>query len=144
MSQDSITHHMTDDPLAGAVSDAFLQTNQRGADSHRDSAGIDWLKNSIVRKGYPMKSPDSAWSLQWRRFVVDVLIGASTVAVGFALIGALTGVSYTLPLLGRLNMQAQTLQGLVREPPPAMQPAPNEAAISSGVGNASAVGQVHD
>ena len=48
------------------------------------------------------------------------------------------------PLLGRLNMQAQTLQGLVREPPPAMQPAPNEAAISSGVGNASAVGQVHD
>ena len=91
---------MTDDPLAGAVSDAFLQTNQRGADSHRDSAGIDWLKNSIVRKGYPMKSPDSAWSLQWRRFVVDVLIGASTVAVGFALIGALTGVSYTLPLLG--------------------------------------------
>ena len=47
-----------------------------------------------------MKSADSAWSLQWRRFIVDVLIGASTVAVAFALIGALTGVSYTLPLLG--------------------------------------------
>ena len=47
-----------------------------------------------------MKSADSAWSLQWRRFIVDVLIGVSTVAVAFALIGALTGVSYMLPLLG--------------------------------------------
>jgi len=47
------------------------------------------------------------------------------------------------PLLGRLNLQGQTLQGLVHEPPPAMLPTPNKAAISSGVGNASA-GQVHD
>jgi len=48
------------------------------------------------------------------------------------------------PLLGRLNLQAQTLHGLVREEPPPMPQAANEAAISSGVGNASAVGQVHD
>ena len=48
------------------------------------------------------------------------------------------------PLLGRLNLQAQTLQGLVREQPPLMQPAPNEAVISSGAGNASASGQLHD
>ncbi len=48
------------------------------------------------------------------------------------------------PLLGRLNLQAQTLQGLVREEPPAIQPAPNEAATSSVLGNASAAGQVHD
>jgi len=46
-----------------------------------------------------MKNGDSGWSLQWRRFVVDVLIGASTVAVAFALIGALTDVPYTLLLL---------------------------------------------
>ena len=47
-----------------------------------------------------MKIADSASSLQWRRFIVDVLIGASTVAVAFALIGVLTDVPYTLFLLG--------------------------------------------
>ena len=47
-----------------------------------------------------MKIADSASSLQWRRFIVDVLIGASTVAVAFALIGVLTDVPYTLLLLG--------------------------------------------
>src|SRR2546428_11840734 len=46
------------------------------------------------------------------------------------------------PLLGRLSLQ--TLHGLVREEPPPLQPAPNEAAVSSGMGNASATGQVHD
>ncbi len=46
-----------------------------------------------------MKNDDGAWSWIWRRFIVDVLIGTSTVAVAFALIGALTDVPYTLLLV---------------------------------------------
>jgi hypothetical protein len=43
------------------------------------------------------------------------------------------------PLLGRLNLQGQTLQEPLREHPPAMQPALNEAAISRGAGDAGEV-----
>jgi hypothetical protein len=47
-----------------------------------------------------MKNGGSAWSWTWRRFIVDVLIGVSTVAVAFALIGVLTNLPYTLLLVG--------------------------------------------
>ena len=44
------------------------------------------------------------------------------------------------PLLGQLNLQGQRFPGALGEqPPPAMQPAPNEAAIRSGVGEVPAV-----
>jgi hypothetical protein len=41
-----------------------------------------------------MKNGGSAWL--WRRFIVDLLIGASVVAVAFADIGATTDVLYML------------------------------------------------
>jgi hypothetical protein len=37
-----------------------------------------------------MKNGDNAVRLHWRRFIVDVLVGASTVVVSFAVIGAIT------------------------------------------------------
>ena len=43
------------------------------------------------------------------------------------------------PLLGRLNLQGQLLQEPLRDHPPAMQPAPNEAAISRGTGDSGEV-----
>ncbi|TMG83403.1 MAG: hypothetical protein E6H78_12330 [Betaproteobacteria bacterium] len=47
-----------------------------------------------------------------------------------------THVAPDQPLLGQLNLQGQRLQGtLGGAQPPAMAPAPNEAAISSGAGN---------
>ncbi len=54
-----------------------------------------------------MTNGDSARSLQWRRLIVDMLIGVSTVALGFALIDALTDAPYTILLLG-----AGTLVGI--------------------------------
>jgi hypothetical protein len=45
---------------------------------------------------------------------------------------------------GALNLQGQALQGPLGEQPPAIQPAPNEAAIGSGAGEASAPGQARD
>jgi predicted membrane channel-forming protein YqfA (hemolysin III family) len=41
-----------------------------------------------------MKNSGSAWL--WRRFIVDLLIGASMVTVAFAVIGATTDVLYML------------------------------------------------
>jgi len=42
------------------------------------------------------------------------------------------------PLLGRLNLRGQMRQGSLSEQVPAMQPSPDEAATSSGAGNAGA------
>jgi hypothetical protein len=56
-----------------------------------------------------------------------------------------TFVAADQPLFGALNLQGQALQGPLGEQPPAMQPAPNEAAaIGSGAGDAGALGQAHD
>ena len=46
-----------------------------------------------------------------------------------------TFVAADQPLFGALNLQGQAPQRPLGEQPPAMQPAPNEAAISSGAGN---------
>ena len=49
------------------------------------------------------------------------------------------------PLFGALNLQGQAPQRPLGEQPPAMQPAPNEAAaIGSGGGEAGAPSQGHD
>jgi hypothetical protein len=48
------------------------------------------------------------------------------------------------PLLGRLNLRGQMPQGSLSEQVPAMQPSPNEAATSSGAGNAGAPRQAND
>jgi hypothetical protein len=48
------------------------------------------------------------------------------------------------PIFAGLSLQGQAPQRPLAEQPPAMQPAPNEAAIGSGAGEASAPGQAHD
>jgi hypothetical protein len=48
------------------------------------------------------------------------------------------------PLLGRLNLQAQTFQGRPLEQPPAMHGAPNVAATGIGAHNAGELEQAHD
>jgi hypothetical protein len=45
------------------------------------------------------------------------------------------------PLLGRLNLQGQRLQGTLGEQPPVMPPTPNEAALSREAGEAGEVVQ---
>jgi hypothetical protein len=48
------------------------------------------------------------------------------------------------PLMGHLNLRGQMPQGSLSEQVPAMPPAPNEAAASSGAGNAEAPRQGYD
>ena len=48
------------------------------------------------------------------------------------------------PLIGRLNLHGQRPQGSLSEQVPAMPPAPNKAAISSGADSAEAPRQAHD
>ena len=48
------------------------------------------------------------------------------------------------PLMGRLNLRGQMPQGSLSEQVPAMLPSPNEAATSSGAGNAGAPRQAND
>jgi hypothetical protein len=48
------------------------------------------------------------------------------------------------PLIGRLNLRGQMPQGSLSEQVPAMQPSPNEAAPSSGAGDAGAPQQGYD
>ena len=55
-----------------------------------------------------------------------------------------TFVAADQPLFGGLNLQGQAPQRPLAEQPPAMQPAPTEAAIGSGGGEASAPSQGHD
>jgi hypothetical protein len=55
-----------------------------------------------------------------------------------------TFVAADQPLFAGLGLQGQAPQGPLAEQPPAMQPAPNEAALGSGRGEASAPGQAHD
>ena len=49
-----------------------------------------------------MKSGGNGWFWRWRRFIVDVLISASTVAVAFAAIGAAANPLYILLILGAI------------------------------------------
>jgi hypothetical protein len=48
------------------------------------------------------------------------------------------------PLFGALNLQGQAPQRPLGEQPPAMQSAPNEAAIGGGAGDVGAPGQAHE
>lgn len=48
------------------------------------------------------------------------------------------------PLIGRLNLRGQMPQGSLSEQVPAMQPSPNEAAPSSGAGDAGAPQRGYD
>jgi len=54
-----------------------------------------------------------------------------------------TSVPADQPLFAGLSLQGQAPQRPLAEQPPAMQPAPNEAAIGSGGGEASTPGQAH-
>jgi len=54
-----------------------------------------------------------------------------------------TFVAADQPLFAGLSLQGQAPQRPLAEQPPAMQPAPNEAAIGSGGGEASTPGQAH-
>jgi hypothetical protein len=65
-----------------------------------------------------MKSGDNAWVWQRRRFIVDVLIGAATVAVAFAAIGVTAQILDMLLIAGAL-----VGIGLMLEPNVAAQPA---------------------
>ena len=49
-----------------------------------------------------MKSGGNAGSLRLRRFIVDALIGAATLAVALAALGTTAGVLYVLSILGAL------------------------------------------
>jgi hypothetical protein len=49
-----------------------------------------------------MKSGGNAWAWQWRRFTVDVLIGAATIAVVFAATGATAEILFMLLIAGAL------------------------------------------
>jgi len=55
-----------------------------------------------------------------------------------------TFVAADQPLFAGLSLQGQAPQRPLAEQPPAMQPAPNEAAIGSGGGEASTPGQAHE
>jgi len=66
-----------------------------------------------------MKNGGNGRSLQWRRFIVDMLIGASTIALAFALIDALTDSPYTLLLLAAATFVGI---GLLVEPGGTTQP----------------------
>jgi len=55
-----------------------------------------------------------------------------------------TFVAADQPLFAVLSLQGQAPQRPLAEQPPAMQPAPNEAAIGSGGGEASTSGQAHE
>ena len=67
-----------------------------------------------------MKNSDNEWPWHWRRFIVDVLIGASTVVVAFAAIGATADVPYMLLTTGA---SALVGIGLMLEPNVTVQPA---------------------
>ena len=82
------------------MQDAFLQVNQRGADSRGKTNGLHLSPDPITRKRASMKTGGNAGLLRWRRFIVDVLIGAATLAVAVAAIGATAGVLYMLLILG--------------------------------------------
>ena len=55
-----------------------------------------------------------------------------------------TSVPADQPLFGALNLQGQASPRPLGEQPPAMPPAPSEAAIGGGAGGAAALGPGHD
>ena len=67
-----------------------------------------------------MENGGNAWLWLWRRYIVDVLIGASTVAVALAVISATTDLPYLLLILGA---SALVGIGLLLEPHVTAQPA---------------------
>jgi hypothetical protein len=70
-----------------------------------------------------MKSGSNAW--RWRRFAVDLLIGASTVLVAFAAIKAGTDVPYLLPILGAIALVGIGLTLENTQPKPAQSELPS-------------------
>ena len=66
-----------------------------------------------------MKNGRSAWPWHWRRFIVAVLIGVSTVAVAFAAIGATEDVQFMLLICASVLLGI----GLMLEPNVTAQPA---------------------
>jgi len=66
-----------------------------------------------------MKNGRKALPWHWRRFIVDVLIGVSTVAVAFAAIGAMEDVRFTLLICACALLSI----GLMLEPNVTAQPA---------------------
>jgi hypothetical protein len=67
-----------------------------------------------------VKSDDNAWFSHWRRSIVDVLVGASTVAVAFAAIGTMADLLRMLLILGACALVGI---GLMLEPSVTAQPA---------------------
>ena len=71
-----------------------------------------------------MKSGGNAWFLHWRRSIVDVLIGAATVAVAFAAIGVtaeilmllIAGALVGIGLMLEPNVAAQTACDIAPQP----------------------------
>jgi hypothetical protein len=64
-----------------------------------------------------MKSGGNGWALNWRRFSVDVLIVAATLAVAFAAINSMADVLYMLVIAGALVGTALMLERNVRAQP---------------------------
>jgi len=64
-----------------------------------------------------MKSGNAAF-LRWRRFIVDVLIGAATSAVAVAAISMTAAILYILPILGVLVGVGLMLEPNVMAQPP--------------------------
>ncbi|HEV2976247.1 MAG TPA: hypothetical protein VG425_01525 [Casimicrobiaceae bacterium] len=65
-----------------------------------------------------MKSSGNAGFMRWRRFIVDVLIGSATLAVGLAAIGTTVDILYIVSIAGAL-----VWIGLMLEPNAMAQPA---------------------
>lgn len=65
-----------------------------------------------------MKNGSNAAFLRWRRFIVDVLIGAATSAVAVAAISMTAGIVYILPILGALVGMGLMLEPNVMAQPP--------------------------
>ena len=83
-----------------------------------------------------MKSGGNARLWRWRRFIVDVLIGAATLAVAFAAIGTTTDVLSTLLISGALigvglmlepNVESQPASDINPQPRQSTEPRPGRS-----------------
>jgi hypothetical protein len=65
-----------------------------------------------------MKNGGNAAFLRWRRFIVDVLIVAATLAVAVTAVSMTAGIPYILPILGALVGMGLMLEPNVIAQPP--------------------------
>ena len=65
-----------------------------------------------------MKSGGNAGFLRWRRFIVDALIAAATLAIAVAAIGTTAGILYVLSIVGALVGIGLMLEPNVMAQPP--------------------------